>query len=638
VALDEPDALISAGWHACAACGLLINQLFSRGNHVPQIELLAPARDMETGVAAIDCGADAVYIGAPRFGAREAAGNSLSDIGKLVEYAHRYWARVYVTLNTLLHDDEVAEAVRLAHQMHEAGADALIIQDVGLLECDLPPIPLFASTQMHNNSPEKVSFLEQVGIQRVILARELSLQEIRSIRAGSSVELEAFIHGALCVCHSGQCYLSYAFGGRSGNRGECAQPCRKSYSLLDEKGNRVVSDRYLLSIRDLNLTGQLRELLDAGVTSFKIEGRLKDKAYVMNVVGHYRREIDAALRAPGERKSSSGTVELDFAPDPDRTFNRGYTSWYLSGIRTKMGATDSPKMVGEPVGEVVSCSRESFVLRGGVQLHNGDGIAFYGDDDELVGTLVNRAAGDVIYPAKMDGIRPGRAIFRNRDHAFLMKLEKSRARRRIGLRMCFSETPSGYRLTAIDEDGVTASKDLDCEKVAARKPEAAIDVVARQIQKLGDTQFACTKFDVQAQPAPFLSVSVLNDLRRGAIEMLTEARRASRPAMFRRPVTSDVHYPKAELSYLENVLNRKAESFYRRHGVTAIEPAAESGLDLRGRKVMTTTFCIKYELDACPRLRGARSMPEPLYLLDEDGKRLRLEFDCASCLMEVICE
>ena len=603
-----------------------------------QIELLAPARDRGTGVAAIDCGADAVYIGAARFGAREAAGNPPGDIEELVRYAHKYWARVYVTLNTLLRDDEIPEAVRLAHQIHELGADALIIQDPGLLECDLPDIPVFASTQMHNSSPARVAFLERVGFRRVILARELSLGQIKSIRAETSIELEAFIHGALCVSHSGRCYLSHAIGGRSGNRGECAQPCRRAYSLLDHEGKCIVSNRYLLSIRDLNLTGHLRGLMDAGVTSFKIEGRLKDRAYVRNVVAHYRRAIDAVLRQPGERRSSSGRVGLDFVPDPVKTFNREYTSWYPSGRRARMGSLDSPKMVGEPVGKVASCGAGSFVLAGDVELHNGDGLSFYDDEGELIGTLVNRAAGNVIYPAMMDGIRKGRDIYRNRDRVFLTQLQNSRVTRRIDVRMSFAEIPEGFRLTACDEDGVSASSDLVCAKVPARRPDGARALIEKQLGKLGDTEFACSGMEVTTNPLPFLAASVLNDLRRNSMERLRRARSSARPVMNGRILSNAVPYPERELSYLANVLNSRAAEFYQRHGVIRIEPAAESGLDMRGRNVMTTTYCIKYELGACPRLKDTRVFAEPLYLLDDSGRRLRLEFDCVECAMHVIWE
>ena len=605
---------------------------------MPQIELLAPARDLESGLVAINCGADAVYIGAGRFGAREAAANPLEDIEKLARHAHKYWARVYATLNTLLRDDEIPEAVRLAHQLYQIGVDALIIQDLGLLECTLPPIPLFASTQMHNSTPERVAFLEKVGFQRVILARELTFSEIEAIRTATSLELETFIHGALCVGHSGQCYLSYVFGGRSGNRGECAQPCRRPYFLLDRDGDRLPAGRYLLSIRDLNLTDQVRELLNAGITSLKIEGRLKDKAYVANVVTHYRRKIDEILRKPLERRSSSGTVEPDFVPDPLKTFNRGYTRWYPSGVREMMGANETPKMIGEPVGEVLSSGTDSFILSGTEEIHNGDGICFFDDNGELAGTLVNRAEGNAIYPARMDWIRKGLRIFRNYDRNFLARLERSRAVRRIGIRMSFAEIPVGYRLSAQDEDEVRAFRDLACEKVHAHDPGKAKAVIEKQCCKLGDTEFSCIGMEVLSDTVPFLAVSALNELRRGLMEDLRAARTAARKRLRASVSPNEVPYPESRLTYLGNVLNRKAEEFYRRHGVIQIEPAAESGLHMRGRKVMTTTYCIKFEMGACPRVNSDSAFAEPAFLEDEDGRRLRLEFDCVACCMNVIYE
>ncbi len=340
------------------------------------IELLAPAKDYETGIAAINYGADAVYIGAARFGARQAVGNSLEDIEKLAVYAHKYWARVYPVVNTLLYDDEIEEAVRLCHRLYEAGVDAIIIQDFGLLESELPPVPLFASTQMHSHTPERVAFLDKVGIQRVILARELSLAQISAIRAATTVELETFIHGALCVCYSGQCALSYAIGGRSGNRGQCAQPCRKAYKLVDRNGKTQAPRSHLLSLKDLNLTDYLRDLLEAGVCSFKIEGRLKDQAYVKNVVAHYRQRLDTILPNLNLRASSSGRVTLDFEPDPVKTYNRDFTSYFLTGERDEITAPRTPKHAGEPVGVVTALESNTFTLNVPAPLNNGDGLTF----------------------------------------------------------------------------------------------------------------------------------------------------------------------------------------------------------------------------------------------------------------------
>ncbi|MEJ2208280.1 MAG: U32 family peptidase, partial [Anaerolineae bacterium] len=394
------------------------------------IELLAPAQNLDVGLAAIDSGADAVYIGAPQFGARARAGNSLDDIAALVRYAHTYWARVYVTVNTLLYDDELPQAVALLHRLYDIGVDAAIIQDVGLLEGDLPPLPLIASTQMHNHTPERIAFLEAIGFRRAILARELSLAQIRAIRARTSLELEAFVHGALCVSYSGQCYMSYAVGGRSGNRGECAQPCRRHYRLVDAEGRTVVEDRHLLSLRDLNLGARLGELLDAGVTSFKIEGRLKDRAYVVNVVSWYRQQLDRLLAERGLVRSSSGHSHVDFEPDVTKTFNRGYTTYFVHGRRESPGGIDSPKMVGERVGTVHAVEGDQVTLSTDLALHSGDGLTWFDPGRELTGTLVNAVErrGNRVQVTLEDtrGLRPGVDIYRNRDQAFLRRVEQSR--------------------------------------------------------------------------------------------------------------------------------------------------------------------------------------------------------------------
>ncbi len=598
------------------------------------LELLSPAKDLETGLAAINCGADAVYIGATRFGAREAAGNSLMDVESLIRYAHKYWARVYVVVNTLLYDSEIPEALSLIRQIYQSGADALIIQDVGLLECDLPPLPLFASTQMHNNTPARVAFLEKVGFQRVILARELSLPQIREIRQKTSIALEAFIHGALCVSYSGQCNLSYAIGGRSGNRGQCAQPCRQAYSLVDSTNQLLVQNRHLLSIRDLNQTEHLRELVEAGITSFKIEGRLKDKNYVMNVVSHYRRALDRL----GELKSSSGHVQLDFVPNTEKTFNRGYSDYFITGRRAKIGTPDTPKMVGEPIGQVQAVTRTAFRLDRAADLLNGDGLSFFNLKKELTGTLVNCIAGDWVTPAEMEGIRPGLALFRNHDKAFMDRLDKSKTTRKIDVEMTLSRTPTGYQLEIRDEDGEKGSCEQNCIPQPAEKPELALETIKKQLGKLGETEFACTGIRVMIKPIPFLPVSRWNDLRRGAVESLQATRALQRAKTEGGILPNATPYPETELSYLGNALNEKAVAFYRRHGVREIEPAAESGLDMHGRKVMTTKYCLKYQLEACPREGKKVPLQEPLTLVDEDGHRLRLMFDCKECVMGVIFE
>jgi len=602
------------------------------------IELLAPAKDLETGLVAVNAGADAVYIGAPRFGARQAVGNSLHDIEKLVDYAHKYWARVYTTVNTLLYDDELEEAVQLCHWLYQAGVDALIIQDVGLLESVLPPLPLFASTQMHNHAPERVAFLEQVGLRRVILARELSLEQITAIRAATTIELETFIHGALCVCYSGQCALSYAIGGRSGNRGQCAQPCRRAYALVDRYGNTQVPSRHLLSLKDLNLTDYLRDLIAAGVCSFKIEGRLKDQAYVKNVVAHYRQRLDTILPEMGLSASSSGRVSLDFEPDPTKTFNRGYTSYFLTGQRDEIASPQTPKHAGEPIGVVTALGLNSFTLNVPALLNNGDGLTFFGRDGQLQGTLVNRVDGAAIFPAKMDGLYVGVQIRRNADHEFLKQLEKSQPERRIPLRMKFSETEDGFRFSAEDPDGNSVVLPLKREKVPAQKAEQARATLERQLTRLGESDFECAELKIELSQPYFLPVSTLNALRRELVEKLSEQRRRNFPRWQARIIPNEVPYPQSGLTFLGNVLNQKAEAFYRRHSVQEIEPAAESGLEMQDRKVMTTKHCLKYELGSCPHQERPIRLDEPLYLVDEDGLQLRLVFNCRECVMEIYFE
>jgi putative protease len=601
-----------------------------------QIELLSPAKDLETGMAAINCGADAIYLGAARFGAREAAGNPLGDIEQLARYAHKYWAKVYVTVNTLLHNEELEEAQRLIQQIYEAGADALIIQDTGLLELNLPPLPLFASTQMHNHTPERVAFLEKVGFQRVILARELTLDQIRAIRANTQIELETFIHGALCVSYSGQCYLSYAIGGRSGNRGQCAQPCRRSYTLLGQDGEPIVSDRYLLSLRDLNLTGSIDALLDAGVCSFKIEGRLKDRTYVMNVVGHYRKLLDQLLNPRSLRPAASGTVHLDFTPNPAKTFNRGYSTYFLHGRGALIANPDTPKSLGEPLGKVISATRRSFSLDPSAPpLHPGDGLCFLNFQRDLTGTTVNRVEEDQIFPAEMKGLVAGVTVYRNHDHTFSEQLLKSQAARKIGLQFHLEATPDGLRLEASDEDHNRASFSLATELQPAQQAEKARETIERQLRKLGNTDFECDQVTITLDPLPFLPVALINTLRRGAVEALITAREQNRPRPVGGAIQNAVPFPQKMLSFEGNVLNQKAAEFYHRHGVEVIEPAAESGLDLHGRKVMTTQFCLRYELNACPRLPDPQKLSEPLKLVDEQNIEYPLRFNCADCVMEV---
>ncbi len=602
-----------------------------------KIELLAPARDLSCGMAAIDCGADAVYIGAPRFGAREDAGNPVKDIAALVEYAHIYWSKVYVTLNTLLYDHEIDAAVKLIHQLYDIGIDGLIIQDTGLLECDLPPLPLIASTQMHNDRADKIAFLQAVGFRRAILARELSLTEIVEIRRQvADIELECFIHGALCVSYSGQCYMSYALGGRSGNRGQCAQPCRKRYRLLDANGNIISDWQHLLSLRDLNLSQYLEQLLDAGVTAFKIEGRLKDRFYVMNTVGYYRRLLDELLSARGWQKSSSGSVLFDFIPDPQKTFHRGHSNYFLHGRHRQLAAMDSPKHVGEWIGRIAHVGKGYVVLHeGALPLHNGDGISFFTADKQLTGTQVNRVNGNKIYPDKMVGLNVGTDLYRNYDHHFITKLRKSRTHRIIGIAMELQEKNDKLLLHVTDEDGVRVFSSLACKMSVAEKPEIARQRIESQLRKTGGTPFVCHKVTVNLHPMKMVALTDLNALRRDALEKLSQARQEQHP-LLRFPLQpNEVPYPQKRLNFTGNVLNQKARAFYHRHGVEEIEPAAESGLDMHNRVLMTTKYCLRYQLGFCDGKGRKSGPPEPYFLVDEQNRRFLLAFDCNECRMIV---
>ena len=596
-----------------------------------KIELLAPAKDLQAGIAAVKCGADAVYIGAQRFSAREAAGNSIVDIEKLINFAHPYYAKVYAAVNTILNDRELIEAEKLIHQLYEKGVDGLIIQDVGLLELDLPPIPLIASTQMDNSTVDKVKFLEDIGFSRVILARELTLKQILEIRRATSIELEFFVHGALCVGTSGQCYMSYAMGGRSGNRGQCAQPCRKLYSLKNKNGETICDDRYLLSLKDLNLSQYLAELIDAGISAFKIEGRLKNADYVANITGFYRQKLDEILAAKNLRKASSGIVQLNFTPDLSKSFNRGFTDYGINGRRGKIGSIDTPKSIGEMIGKVQKVGRDYFEVTSEAQLHNADGICFFDDDNNLQGTVINRVEGRKVYPQKMNGITAGMLIYRNYDHSFHKLIQKTPAHRKIALMMRLYETADGIALEGTDEDGNCATVPKVCEKRIAQKTEAAKQSISAQLTKLGNTIFECNDFRNELGEIYFFPVSELNELRRNLVDAILKERLKNRPVCKGGIEKNNVPYTETCLDYTGNVFNEKAKEFYQRHGVKEISPAAETGIDFAGKRVMKTKHCIRRQLDLCTSDAAA----EELILIDEDGHRFELRFRCADCGMEI---
>jgi len=597
------------------------------------LELLSPARDLECGLAAINHGADAVYIGAPKFGARAAAGNPLKDIAELISHAHRYWARVYITLNTILYDSELKEASSLIHQLYDAGADALIIQDMGLLELDLPPILLFASTQTHNYDIEKIQFLERVGIQRVILARELSLKQVSEIRKATSLELEFFVHGALCVSFSGQCYFSQAAMGRSANRGECAQMCRLPYTLTDSRGNVLASNQHVLSLKDLNLSDYLAGLIDAGVTSFKIEGRLKEPSYVKNITAFYRAKLDAVIETrEGLRPSSSGKTTFFFIPDPERTFNRGATDYFIRGRKHRLVSLQTPKSVGKLLGTVQSVGNGFFVLPTSSELHNGDGICFFGENDELMGSNINRVEESRIFPNSMEGIEPGAIVYRNYDHEFGQLLASDSAQRTVDIDLTFDETPDGFQLLAVDEDRNEATHRLVHPKEIARNPTAALETIRTQLSKLGETIFNAKSLTIVPKQVPFLPVGVLNQLRRDCIAALIVERTRNIPQQVKTIVPNNFPFPHKRLDYSANIVNEKAVAFYTRHGVEEIEKGLELQNDSSGKILMTTRHCLKFQFDLC---RGDKGGAEELFL--SDGRTsYKLDFDCEQCVMKIV--
>lgn len=603
-----------------------------------KIELLAPARDLRSARAAIDCGADAVYMGGPRFGARQAAGNSVADIAAVAEYARRFGVRVYVTLNTLLFDDELADAERIARQVVEAGADALIVQDMAYLEMELEGVELHASTQTFNASPEKAAFLADCGFSRVILERNLSLEEIRRIRAATDVELECFVHGAICVCYSGRCYMSRTMSPRSGNRGDCMQACRLPYDLLDAAGNVLMAGKHLLSVRDMDLSGRLGDLLDAGVTSFKIEGRLKDETYVRNVVAWYRTRLDREIAArPGLVRASEGQSDPGFEPDLARTFSRGRTEYFFDGRRAGVSTPDTPKAVGGFVCRVARSGPGWFEPQGGEAFAPGDGICFmYGG--RLAGTNVNGTEGGRVQLNKEWKLPAGTEIYRNYDRRFSARLEGARARRSVRVSVTVSFDEGAVSAEFRDGDGCSATASVVCGNGAAREPEKVLEMLRTQLVRSGDTMFDVAEvcFADGTEGVPFVRVSEANALRREGLEALLRHRTERRTERHPARAAAGCRYPYGTPEASENVTNRLARRFYERVGGAGAAPGYDLQADLRGVAVMRTPFCVRREHGMC--LKGRRDEgPAPLWL--RHGPFVyRLEFDCAQCMMSVVFE
>ncbi len=622
-----------------------------------QLELLAPARDAAICVEAVNHGADAVYIGGPAFGARASAANDIADIARLVAHAHRFNARIFVTLNTILADDELEPARRQIRQLYDAGVDALIVQDMGLLELDLPPIQLHASTQCDIRTPEKARFLQDAGFSQIVLARELDLAQIAAIRTAlrPGTVLEFFVHGALCVAYSGQCYISHAHTGRSANRGDCSQACRLPYQVLDLEGRVVAHDKHVLSMKDNNQSANLEALIDAGIRSFKIEGRYKDMGYVKNITAHYRKLLDELIeRRPGFARSSSGRTAFAFTPDPDQNFNREFTDYFVGGRRADIGAFDTPKNPGLPIGHVAKCGDKWIELETddpAAVLNNGDGLCYYTLQKELAGLAINRverigAGRWRAFPkdpmAGFKDLRPGVAVNRNRDMAWMRMLDKPSAERRIDVWLRLAETADGFALTLADEDGCTASVSAAHAKEAARDAGKTAAALREHLGRLGSTIFEARDVALDLSAPWFLPAAFVNALRRDAIAALEAARAAAyaRPPRAA-PVEPPAPYPEDTLSYLANVSNHKARDFYARHGVKLIAAAYESHEETGEVSLMITKHCVRYSLSLCPKqAKGVVGVAgtvraAPLTLVN-GSEKLTLRFDCKPCEMHVM--
>lgn len=612
---------------------------------VQKLELLAPARNAEIACSALKAGADAVYIGASSHGARQAAANSVEDIAKVVEFAHAFRAKVYVTVNTIIFDDELSGVEKLIHDLYRAGVDALIVQDMGILRLDLPPIDLHASTQCDIRDAAKARFLADVGFSRLVLARELSLREIAEIHeAVPDVELEAFVHGALCVSYSGDCRASYAFTGRSANRGECSQVCRLPFDLVDRNGNKLVRQKHLLSLRDLNRSSSLTDMALAGVNSFKIEGRLKDESYVKNVTGYYSRLLDKLVEKSPDvfSRESYGKVHLGFSPSLEKSFNRGFTSYFLNDTsrRSAMASIDSPKAIGQKVGTVISCKGGVITASLDTPLANGDGLGYYNNAGIFTGFRLNRVEGSRLFPATVKNIPEGTVLYRNRDKEFDDVVNSSSLRRTLRLDMVLRPVFGGN--SGEDMVVLELSDERGCE-VSVTAPlmlqEAVTDQKAprrRILEKLGNTLYHTGKIIDLIDNNCFIPASMLTSLRRDGIAALDRAANATYKYNYRLPEKADVKLPNGErITLRDNVANTLAEEFYRSHGAKSIEPAAEaSGKIEADSPVMTTRYCIRREMGKCLKTPSGKDWPADLMLVS-GPTRMRLEFDCASCRMNL---
>ena len=590
-----------------------------RKNHT-KVELLAPAQNLACAKAAIIYGADAVYIGANSFGARKNASNNLEDIKELVNFAHKYNVKIYVTVNTILNDNELKEAEKLINELYKIKVDALIIQDMGLLALNLPPIELHASTQCNIRTLEKVKFFEDIGIKRAVLARELSLEKIKKIKQNTNIELECFIHGALCVSYSGNCYMSAYIGGRSANRGECAQACRKKYSITDEKGNFIIKDKYLLSLKDLCLKDYIKELVDTGVKSFKIEGRLKDEAYVKNVVLYYRKLLDEF------DKTSDGVILSDFEPDINKTFNRGYTTYFIEKNKYDIFNFDTPKSTGEFLGVADKISKNGFGINTDKKISNGDGLCFF-VDGELKGCYVNKIENNIIYPnITLKNLKTGDKIYRNFDIEFEKTVKNSKTKRLIKTDLVINDKE------IILNDGIYSVKIPYRFDEIAQNKEKMIENIKASFKKTGDSIFYIDEIQIKTDKIPFLKISYMNELRRKLFEFLEEKRVENYKTNFFEK-TKYTKYRDEFKDYRLNIHNKKAKEFYEKCEVKNIEYSPESTKDFKNKEIMRTKHCLRRALNLCLKKGNADKL---WFLIDEKNKKYPLLFDCKNCEMAII--
>lgn len=590
-----------------------------------KIELLAPAKNKECAIAAIDAGADAVYIGADAFGARKKAGNSIADLKEIIDYAHKFLVKIYVTVNTIFFDNELDDVEKLIWQLYEIGVDAIIFQDFAFFEMNLPPIALHASTQCNNDSLDKIKFLKQLNVERVVLPREFSLNEIKNVTENVDIETEVFIHGALCVSYSGQCYFSDYVGGRSANRGECAQPCRKKYSLVDDKDNVILNSQYLLSMKDNNLSSHLKDLVTVGVTSLKIEGRLKDKDYVANVVHFYRRELD---KISEDLRPAVGDIETDFVPDPYKTFNRGYTNFYFDGKRKTFINPKTPKFCGEKIGTVKSIDGKRLKLDAKITLNVSDKITYFDKNKELTGTTVTNVSSSYIEVLNSGSICAGTVLYRNFDSSFNKKLQNAQFRRRIPLSIKIDNRQIVFK--SFGDNEVVYSFKGPFE--AAQNTDKAKQNIAKQLSKLGDTEFYAASVTVSEDFSLFIPVSMLNEIRRTVVKMLQEKSQKNYTYQQREMDYEIVKYPYKDIDYSFNVANSAAKSFYEKCGCNVCEMSPECKKSKNPLTLMKTKHCLRDYAGIClKKTKDNRA----LYLVDEYGKKFPLSFDCKKCIMKI---